>query len=106
MKGPVRCVLFILCLSFSFAQADSSIFIHTTDKPITEVYDKVYKSLEEARFYVVFEPNIGKNLPNAGAINTTGTSSARFEAWCSAADGMQIRSATRIPACWHYARCI
>ena len=29
---------------------------------MTEVYDKVYKSLEDARFYVVFEPDIGNNL--------------------------------------------
>lgn len=62
MKGPVRYFLFILCLSFSFARADSGVFIHSTDRPMTEVYDKVYKSLEDARFYVVFEPNIGNNL--------------------------------------------
>jgi uncharacterized protein (DUF302 family) len=62
MKRPVRSILLILCLSFSLAQADSSIFAYSSDKPITEVYDKVYRSLEDARFYVVFEPNIGKNL--------------------------------------------
>ena len=62
MKGSVRCILFILCLSFSFARADSGVFVHSIDKPMTEVYDKVYKSLEDARFYVVFEPNIGNNL--------------------------------------------
>ncbi len=62
MKGPVRTILFILCLSFSFARADSTVFTHSTDRPMTEVYDKVYKSLEDARFYVVFEPDIGSNL--------------------------------------------
>ena len=62
MKGYLRSILLILCLSFSSAQADSSIFVYSSDKPITEVYDKVYKSLEDARFYVVFEPNIGENL--------------------------------------------
>jgi uncharacterized protein (DUF302 family) len=62
MKGCARSLLLILCLSSTFVQADSSIFIYESDKPITEVYDKVYKSLEDARFYVVFEPNIGKNL--------------------------------------------
>lgn len=62
MKGFIRSILLILCLPFTFVQADSNIFIHKSDKPITEVYDKVYKSLEDARFYVVFEPNIGKNL--------------------------------------------
>lgn len=62
MKGLLRNFLLLLCLSFSLAQADSSIFIHSSDKPITEVYDKLYKSLEDARFYVVFEPDIGNNL--------------------------------------------
>jgi len=62
MKGRIRSILLILCLSFSLAHADSSIFIHSSDKPMTEVYDKVYKSLEDARFYVVFEPDIGNNL--------------------------------------------
>lgn len=62
MKGLLRNILLLLCLSFSLAQADSSIFIHSSDKPITEVYDKLYKSLEDARFYVVFEPDIGNNL--------------------------------------------
>jgi uncharacterized protein (DUF302 family) len=46
----------------SVAYADSSIYQLKVDKPMTEVYDKVYKSLEDSRFYVVFEPNIGKNL--------------------------------------------
>lgn len=32
------------------------------DKPVSAVYDKVYQSLEDARFFVVFEPNIGANL--------------------------------------------
>ncbi len=62
MKGRIRSILLILCLSFSLVHADPSIFIHSSDKPMTEVYDKVYKSLEDARFYVVFEPNIGNNL--------------------------------------------
>jgi len=62
VKGLLRNILLLLCLSFSLAQADSSIFIHSSDKPITEVYDKLYKSLEDARFYVVFEPDIGNNL--------------------------------------------
>ena len=45
MKRYPRSILFILCLSFSFAQADSSIFVYSSDKPITEVYDEVYKSM-------------------------------------------------------------
>jgi len=62
MKRRVLSIFLLLCLSLSVAQADSSIFTYRFDRPITEVYDKVYESLEDARFYVVFEPNIGKNL--------------------------------------------
>jgi len=62
LKGHVRSILFILCLTFLTAQADPNVFIHSSDVPISEVYDKVYKSLEDAGFYVVFEPDIGKNL--------------------------------------------
>ena len=62
MKQLIRGALLILCLLFSEVNADSSVFVFSVDKPMTEVYDKVYKSLEDARFYVVFEPNIGKNL--------------------------------------------
>lgn len=62
MKAFLQCTLLMLCLSFSSANAASSVFELTVDKPMSEVYDKVYESLEAARFYVVFEPNIGKNL--------------------------------------------
>ena len=40
----------------------AAVYIQQVDKPVSAVYDALYKSLEEARFYVVFEPNIGKNL--------------------------------------------
>ena len=55
-------VIAIICLFYSIAHADSNIYELSVDRPMTEVYDKVYKSLEDSRFYVVFEPNIGKNL--------------------------------------------
>jgi len=38
------------------------VYRQQVDKPISAVYDRLYKSLENARFFVVFEPNIGKNL--------------------------------------------
>ena len=62
VKELIKGALLILCLSFLEANAESGVFVLSVDKPITEVYDKVYKSLEDERFYVVFEPNIGKNL--------------------------------------------
>ncbi|HHJ35432.1 MAG TPA: DUF302 domain-containing protein [Gammaproteobacteria bacterium] len=60
-------LLFIAGMLFSMPAMSqvppaSPVFQLTVDKPIDEVYDSVYKSLEDARFYVVFEPNIGANL--------------------------------------------
>lgn len=45
-------------------QGPDGVYRAEVDKTVTAVYDKVYKSLEDARFYVVFEPNIGANLAN------------------------------------------
>ena len=56
----VACFLFGL---LSVASADNTaVFKIEVDKPMSDIYDKVYASLEDARFFVVFEPNIGKNL--------------------------------------------
>jgi uncharacterized protein (DUF302 family) len=38
------------------------VYKQQVDKPLSEVYGQLYKSLENARFFVVFEPNIGENL--------------------------------------------
>ena len=56
-------IMFILLLPVAHA-ADSNpgVYKQTVDKPVSAVYDGVYKSLEESRFYVVFEPNIGKSI--------------------------------------------
>ena len=63
----IRNWLFLLVLMFSVSSIyagdkNSGVYIKQVDKPLSEVYDNVYKSLEEARFFVVFEPNIGANL--------------------------------------------
>jgi hypothetical protein len=50
------------CLLSSMVYAGSSVFEVSVNRPIAEVYDRVYKSLEDNRFYVVFEPDIGSNL--------------------------------------------
>ena len=62
MKALLRNVLLILCLGFSSVHAESGVFIYSVAKPIEQIYDKLYKSLEDARLYVVLEPDIGKNL--------------------------------------------
>lgn len=38
------------------------VYKQQVDKPVSAVYDRLYESLENARFFVVFEPNIGENL--------------------------------------------
>lgn len=43
-------------------QAPPGVYRQQVSKPVAAVYDALYKSLEEARFFVVFEPNIGANL--------------------------------------------
>ena len=62
-------ILLVLTLPVSTAIADllpvsesPAVFSQQVDKPVSEIYDKLYESLEAARFYVVFEPDIGANL--------------------------------------------
>lgn len=60
--------LIILLLMPSLAWAEGeTVFQHSMQKPMSEVYDWVYKELEQQGFYVVFEANIGKNLNNSAA---------------------------------------
>jgi len=65
-RFAMRCFMLLALMShvslIYAAQETPGVYSQTVDKPITQVYDKVYKSLEEARFFVVFEPNIGANL--------------------------------------------
>ncbi len=60
---------FLLLVPLMLVHADEGkrvshpgVYVQQVDKPVSAVYDALYKSLEEARFYVVFEPDIGKNL--------------------------------------------
>lgn len=65
IKQSSSCFLIMLMaiLSISVANAQNGkVFKITVDKPMSDVYGNVYSSLEEARFFVVFEPNIGKNI--------------------------------------------
>ena len=62
-------VLVVLMLPASDIYADQgtgggnpAVYRQQVDKALVEVYDQLYKSLEDARFFVVFEPNIGNNL--------------------------------------------
>ncbi len=56
-------ILFLPAILSANVFADNNgVYIQRVDKPVSIVYDKIYKSLEEARFFVVFEPNIGANI--------------------------------------------
>jgi uncharacterized protein (DUF302 family) len=64
-KMTKRLVLLVLILPISIVYADqdiSAVYSQQVNKPVSEVYDKLYKSLEDNRFFVVFEPDIGANL--------------------------------------------
>ena len=54
-------VLLVSPISGLYAEQSSgeynpAVYSQQYDKPVVEVYDRLYKSLEEARFFVVFEP--------------------------------------------------
>lgn len=42
--------------------ADSRLYVKNVKKPLPEVYSKVFTALENGGYFVLFEPNIGKNL--------------------------------------------
>jgi len=66
MKIAVRWFAFIGVVFFLgsaiAAESPAGVYRQHVNKPLSAVYDKVYQSLEDARFFVVFEPNIGANL--------------------------------------------
>lgn len=56
-------VLLLTLLGSAWAQAaEETVFRHSVSQPMSDVYDWVYKELEQQGFYVVFEANIGNNL--------------------------------------------
>ena len=58
--------LVLVCLYSGMVAAElhstAAVYRQSVNKPVSEIYDGLYKSLEEARFFIVFEPNIGANL--------------------------------------------
>jgi uncharacterized protein (DUF302 family) len=55
-------LLFSLLLPLSALAQTPAIYVRTAKAPFEASYQKVYAALEEARFYVVFEADIGGNL--------------------------------------------
>ena len=59
----MRSLLLVLLLSVAtLAQAAPGVYEKSIQAPMDAVYNHVYKSLEDNGFYVVFEPDIGKNI--------------------------------------------
>ena len=52
----------LLVLPCTVSAGSATVYSKTVDKSVEAVYPVLYKSLEDARFFVVFEPNIGKNI--------------------------------------------
>ena len=67
MSHQLRLIL-MLMLSTLLVQPNmvsagsATVYSKTVDKRVEAVYPVLYKSLEDARFFVVFEPNIGQNI--------------------------------------------
>jgi uncharacterized protein (DUF302 family) len=51
-----------LCWFGQLAVADSRVLVWNIDKDLETTYTTVYKALEKNKFFVVFEPNIQRNL--------------------------------------------
>jgi uncharacterized protein (DUF302 family) len=81
-------IFFIMLLSKAAVADKATVFEYSVNKPIADVYDPVHKSLEQARFFVVEELNIGKNLSNFSKkwgedYNKSGLSAIRSIIFCN-----------------------
>jgi uncharacterized protein (DUF302 family) len=56
-----------LCWLSQLALADSSVLVWNIDKALEASYKTIYKALENNRFFVVFEPDIQRNLSGFAA---------------------------------------
>lgn len=90
-------LLVITFVSFA-ASANDAVWIHHVDKPVQDVYKPIYEALEEARFYVVLEPNIGKNISQfsekwGDQYNTNGLTEIRSMVFCNGWYANQVGNA-------------
>lgn len=87
----VRKLLLLVVLAVSAtAHADlPGVLRWDVDRGLETTYQSVYRSLEENRFFVVFEPNIGRNLAGFAArwgdnYNRNGLAGIRAMVFCNA----------------------
>jgi uncharacterized protein (DUF302 family) len=62
MKGLRFWWIVSLCWLSQLAVADSSVLVWNMEKDLETSYETIYKALENNRFYVVFEPDIQRNI--------------------------------------------
>lgn len=64
IKKLIASVLLLMSLTGAARAevAENSVYKHTVSEKMDKVYPLVYETLENARFFVVFEPQISKNL--------------------------------------------
>jgi hypothetical protein len=89
----------IIILFFSTsAAASEAVWVHQVEQPVKALYQPIYKELEEANFYVVFEPNIGKNISKFGKrwgdeYNRSGLTEIRSMVFCNGWYANQVANA-------------
>lgn len=82
------CLTLGLLLGSLQLQAADTVYRFTVEKPMDEAYQAVYQSLEENRFFVIFEANIGRSLSGMAErfgedYNRNGLESVRAMAFCN-----------------------
>ena len=89
MKTLKFCLVLVLLLvsPLSLFAADA-VFKFTVDRPLAQVYSGLYSTMEDAHFYIVFEPDIGKNLASYAErwgddYNRSGLAAIRSMVFCN-----------------------
>jgi Domain of unknown function DUF302 len=64
LKSYMKVMLLSLgmLITWGLQAAENPMYKQVVNQPMAKVYPAVYRALEDARYFVVFEPNIGKNL--------------------------------------------
>jgi hypothetical protein len=95
----MRKLLFFLFVSFSItASANDSVWVKQVDKPLDAIYLSIYKGLEAAGFFIVLEPDIGKNISRFSTrwgddYNRNGLSKIRSMVFCNGWYANQVGNA-------------
>ena len=95
----MRKLFLVLLTCFSIAaSANDAVWVHKVERPIESIYKAIYDALENARFYVVFEPNIGNSTSQFSErwgedYNRNGLSEIRSMVFCNGWYANQVGNA-------------